>query len=69
MSNEEMVIVEIDEEGNPKISVKGVKGKGCKALTESLEKRLGVVATDVPTLEMNETEVTHGQSKQQRRNA
>lgn len=68
-SQEETVIVDINEEGVPTISVVGVKGSGCKALTASLENRLGIVTTDVPTEEMHQKEITNAAQQQQRRNA
>jgi hypothetical protein len=36
------IIIEIDEFGEVKFDVKGVKGKTCKELTKPLEKELGV---------------------------
>lgn len=42
----------------PVISVKGVKGKSCKELTKDLERNLGNVTSDKPTLEMHQSEVT-----------
>jgi hypothetical protein len=55
------VIMDFDEQDQPVITVKGVKGAGCKALTAGLEEDLGEVVSDTPTREMRETEVKHGQ--------
>jgi hypothetical protein len=40
------IVVSTDEQGNPHITVRGVKGKSCKDLTVELEKALGVVTKD-----------------------
>jgi hypothetical protein len=48
------VLIEISPQGDTTVSVKGVKGAGCKALTESIEKSLGTVTKDTPTAEMRE---------------
>ncbi len=45
----EQITIEIDAAGNPRISVKGVKGKSCKALTAELEKALGKTGADKTT--------------------
>ncbi len=46
------IIVVIDSQGNPTISVKGAKGKECQDLTKNLETALGTVKSDVATREM-----------------
>ena len=51
---EEKVIFEIDTKGNTKVTVKGVKGRGCKALTADFEKGLGKTISDVDTKEIYE---------------
>lgn len=56
MSREEIIIV-ITPEGETEVSVAGVKGQGCKALTEALERGLGNVISDTPTHEMTEREI------------
>lgn len=53
---EEKVIFEIDLKGNTKLTVKGVRGKGCKALTADFENGLGIVTSDKSTNEMYEQE-------------
>ena len=56
--------MEFDDDGSPTITVKGVKGKGCKALTEALENDFGTEKTSTPTREYNEAEpVTRKQTK------
>lgn len=45
----EQVIVEIDEQGNSTVTVKGVAGVSCKSITEDLEKALGKVTEDKKT--------------------
>lgn len=42
MAREEVEIT-IDKEGNVSFEVKGVKGRGCEALTKKLEEGLGKV--------------------------
>ena len=51
----EEIMVTFDEAGNPEIQVKGHKGKGCKALTEALERALGKTTADKTTPEYNMT--------------
>lgn len=51
----EQIEVEIDDNGNPKITVKGCPGPSCKSLTEALERDLGKVTHDQPTREMHQT--------------
>lgn len=51
----EQIEVEIDDEGNPKITVVGCPGPTCKSLTEALERDLGVVVSDQPTREMHQS--------------
>lgn len=41
------VIVTVDETGDVKVEARGVKGSGCKALTEAIEKAIGTVSGDV----------------------
>jgi len=45
------VKIEIDEEGNPEISVNGVAGKSCKDLTKSIEDAFGSECETKPTRE------------------
>ena len=52
------MIVEIDETGSVQITVKGVKGKSCKKVSEQIEKALGRTTSSVPTSEMNEKPLT-----------
>lgn len=58
---EERITVEIDPEGNPTVTARGVKGEGCKALTAPLEAALGGdVITDVATADMYERPTVTG---------
>lgn len=41
MTNAEEITVTIDNDGNVKVHVRGVKGDACLALTQSLEQALG----------------------------
>lgn len=50
----EVITVEIDADGNPVVSVKGVKGKSCKDLTADLEKALGKVTDSSNTREFEQ---------------
>lgn len=40
---------------NPVITVKGIKGGGCKAETKELEEALGAITKDTPTSEMTQS--------------
>jgi hypothetical protein len=59
----ETVTVEIDADGNPVVSVKGVAGKSCKDLTAELEKALGKVTDSSNTREFEQ----RGENKRQQR--
>ena len=48
------VLMEFPLDGEPKITVKGVKGAACKTLSDPIEKALGLVTSDKPTAEMRE---------------
>lgn len=52
----ETVTVEIDRNGNPKISVDGVVGKSCTDLTSGLEKALGAKTSDTKTADYGKTD-------------
>lgn len=47
----EEIIIEIDLEGNPKVSVKNCPGPSCKALTHEIEKAIGSTVKDKETEE------------------
>lgn len=49
MKAQPAIIVEIDTEGNPTISVSGVSGMQCKTMTRDIEEALGVVVSVQPT--------------------
>lgn len=57
MKNQSEIIVEIDEQGTPKVEVMGYVGKGCEALTEGIERALGAVAKQDKKLEYFRQEV------------
>ena len=48
------IIIDFDEQGNPKITAKGIKGKSCKDVTAFLEKELGEKISDSNTREYYE---------------
>jgi hypothetical protein len=56
LNDKPQIIIEIDEEGNPKIEVKNVVGKSCVDLTEGIEKELGKVEKRVYKLEYYQEE-------------
>ena len=62
----EEIIVIIDETGEPKLEVKGVKGKTCKEFSEALEKALGNVTKDTPTREFYENATANVRNRQRR---
>lgn len=51
MASKEKVIVQIDKDGGITVKVEGVKGRACKALTNDMEKALGVVTATKATAE------------------
>lgn len=51
----EQVTITINPDASVKIAVNGMAGGGCKALTAGLEKALGTVTSDKPTIEMYQT--------------
>lgn len=55
----EEVILEFDDQDNPIISVKGVKGNVCQTWTADLEKKLGKVTSKEKTREYYEQEESH----------
>lgn len=55
----EVVTVDIDKLGNPKISVAGVAGSSCTDLTRELERALGSTTSDVKTADYGKTEKAH----------
>jgi len=59
----EEIIVEINPQGEVKVSVKGVKGKSCKDLTKNLEAAFGSVTETKKTGEFNESEQTRVQHR------
>lgn len=60
-NGKEEITITITPEGETEVSVAGVKGQGCKALTDALEKALGTVVSDRTTDEFNQREVHHEQ--------
>lgn len=59
------IIIDIDENAEVTVSVKGVRGKGCKALTKAVEQALGTV---VDTKFTKEATMTEGASNAHRAN-
>jgi hypothetical protein len=53
-NNKGEVEIVIAPDGSTTLSVKGVKGAGCKALTEGIERALGSVIEDRETEEYRE---------------
>lgn len=54
----EQVTIDIDEQGNAKLTVSGCPGPSCRHLTKDIEKALGTVTKDAPTKELYETTKT-----------
>lgn len=50
----QQVIVTVDETGEVKVEAKGVKGRGCKALTDAIERAIGDVTGDRQTPEFTQ---------------
>jgi hypothetical protein len=48
--------VEVNQEGDTRIKVEGVKGKSCKDLTKAIEEALGTTTADKKTAEYHERE-------------
>lgn len=48
------IIITIKRGGDAQLTVKGVKGAGCRALTAPYETAMGMVTSDRPTSEMRE---------------
>lgn len=48
------ITVVIDNNGDPTISVNGIKGRSCKDVTKALEKALGAVSKSTETQEAYE---------------
>lgn len=59
--NKGKVIITIAPDGTTTVAASGVKGTGCKALTEGIERALGETVSDSATKEMNEREQTQKQ--------
>jgi hypothetical protein len=55
--------MKVSPTGETEISVKGVKGKSCKALTKNLEEALGGVSKTTETREFHESEQTRVQHR------
>lgn len=58
--------IEINPEGEAKVTVRGVKGKSCKAVSKAIEEALGQVTEDQPTAEMREVGSNADQHQRQR---
>jgi len=61
----EEIIVDCTGQG-PKITVQGVKGPSCKALTKPLEQAFGEVKSDTETPEMREAPLKQREQSRQR---
>lgn len=51
MAQQQQVVIEITEQAEVKLTVNGVAGQSCKALTEDIEKAIGTTTTDEKTKE------------------
>lgn len=49
----QQVEITIAPDGSPTIKVNGVPGPSCKDVTKTVEKALGKVTSDKPTMDMN----------------
>jgi hypothetical protein len=49
----------VAKDGTPTVSVAGISGPSCKAVTKSLERRLGVAKRTQHTREMKEAQSGH----------
>ena len=54
----EQITIDIDEQGNAKLEVKGCPGPSCRNLTKDIERALGTTTKDAPTKEAYETTKT-----------
>jgi hypothetical protein len=50
------IIIDVAPDGQVKVEVKGVKGRGCKALTKDYEESLGKKVSSIDTKEAYEQE-------------
>lgn len=50
----ERILIDIDPKGNAKMSVTGIKGPSCKAVTKEFEDGLGKKVSDTTTNEYNQ---------------
>lgn len=50
------VIVEVSEQGDTTVTAQGVRGSGCRALTEAIERSIGATVADRNTPEMHQTQ-------------
>lgn len=60
------IIITIKKGGDAQVTVKGVKGRDCKAITAPYEKAMGMVTSDRATSEMREDPEDDNRYRQRR---
>ena len=57
----EQIIIDIDNDANVQLTVKGIKGASCTKVTEQIEKALGTVESSRKTSDFHQKGQTHVQ--------
>lgn len=60
------IIITVKRGGDAQLTVKGVKGRDCKAITAPYERAMGMVVSDRPTSEMREVPEDDNRHRQRR---